>query len=196
MTQHKLDDDNEKALRSYCGILLSLRKMLATENPNSGKKDPVNSPIRRVIAATVRLATHSAHSYGYSDSGKLAAHFISKGAAAKLESGNNTDLVCEHVIPVGVLNGHIVQGWDKWNVEHLMACFRHFSVTAVITKEEDAQINRAGLRSKMPEGFSGLSDTCDKFARYNHKVDGKPLILLDSIQETHRAALRRKARTQ
>lgn len=84
----------------------------------------------------------------------------------------------EHIIPTEVAYKHILQmvEQDKFDVEYVMAVLAPQFQCALVTKEDDAKLNKAGLRAKMPEGWS--FDNCDDmFERY--KQTGIELIHLE-----------------
>ena len=133
MLLNLLNQDNKEALETYCDILLTLRDML--DNNTNKKPHPKNAVINHVISLAIRKATDSVHRYDYSVSGKKAAQFVSKKSQM---STNNTDsLICEHVIPVACLRKHILKKWQHWKRDDLRDFLLEYSITAIITKEED-----------------------------------------------------------
>jgi hypothetical protein len=70
-------------------------------------------------------------------------------------------LVHEHVVPKGIVIERLLNLPHKTadSVNELMV---KYCKGAVITKDEDADLNRLGLRSKMPTGWDGK----DVWARY------------------------------
>lgn len=81
---------------------------------------------------------------------------------------NKLDLRIEHIIPTMVAYKHILQliEQDMFDVEYVMNVFSQQLQCALVTKEDDTKLNKAGLRSKMPEGWS-FDKQDNKFERYN-----------------------------
>lgn len=73
-------------------------------------------------------------------------------------------LIHEHTIPRRVLIDHISSGVFKSEGELSDFLFKN-CMAVVVTAEEDELLRKAGLNSRMPDGWSFNSD--DKFARYN-----------------------------
>lgn len=168
-----LDKRNKEALETYCDVLLALRDMRDTENLKKSKKElsPKNSVLNRIIDSAIRKATDSAHPFGYSDSGKETAQYISIAALDQRNNGNADGLICEHIIPISILKKHIVSNWANWDRNSLRDCFLEFSATAVITKEEDDRLKAQGLLKDMPPNCT----INDKFSRYAHaKIEYLP----------------------
>lgn len=160
----KLDEKNEEALLTYCDVLLKLRDMQDRENLAKPRAElsPTNSVINRIISRAIRGATDSAHPFGYSDTGKDAARYISEDAFFQKEKGKTEGLICEHVIPISVLTKHILDAWADWKREELFQCFLDYSITAVVTKEENKRLKEKGVHQTMPLGKT----INDKFSRY------------------------------
>lgn len=162
--------NNKEALKTYCDVLLVLRDMQGTENLRKSKSEK-DAVINHIIAFLIREATDSAHPFGYSDSRKIAAQYISEKAWVQLIKNDNAEgLIGEHIIPIGVLKEYIFEHWAKWRCDELIDCFRKFTVTAIVTKEDDAQLKKAGVHSSMPEGCSIKDDMSEdgKFSRYKY----------------------------
>lgn len=155
---------NEEALLAYCEVLLVLRGMQDKDNLARPKNElsPKNSVINRMISRAIRNATDSAHPFGYSDSGKDAAQYVSVDALRQQERGTTGGLVCEHVIPISVLRRHILDGWANWKREELFRRFLDYSITAVITEDENKRLKGKGVHQVMPPGKT----INDKFSRY------------------------------
>lgn len=166
---------NLEALNAYCDVLLMLRNLRDKENLARPKKalNTTNAVINRMISHAIRNATDSAHPFGYSDSGKNAAQWISHAAQAQLDNGNAKDLIAEHVIPISVLTDYIVERWDTWDRDDLVKCFQMYSVRAIVTAGEDSALGDAKLRHRMPDACA-IEDT---FSRY--KKAGIPLPLIE-----------------
>lgn len=80
-----------------------------------------------------------------------------------LQSGfPNKHLVHEHLVPKRVLVDAIIDEIEK-TPDSIYDYLERFCIGVVVTKDEDARLNAAGLRSKMPENW----DTKDPWARYN-----------------------------
>ncbi|RUO22605.1 hypothetical protein CWE08_05375 [Aliidiomarina iranensis] len=73
------------------------------------------------------------------------------------------DVIHEHVIPDSPVMSKLL-ALDPLSKESILDIIKRYYVICVITKEEDRLLNAAGLRSKMPEGWSDISDSV--FARY------------------------------
>lgn len=160
---NKPNDKNQEALEAYCKVLLKLFELQDPDfrGPRPWKKSklsPSASVINRMISAAIRGATDSAHPFGYSDSGKTSAQYISEKAEPLWNSGEHSGLKNEHIIPVSVLENHIRENWEKWNVENLAACFIKYSIRAIVTSDEENRLRR----SDMPYGKT----IDDKFSRY------------------------------
>ena len=76
---------------------------------------------------------------------------------------NRSEVVYEHAVPHGFVMGKLL-ALGSLDDESIMAVLRRFYVICVITRDEDKQLNRAGLRSKMPDGW--CEKTSSVFARY------------------------------
>jgi hypothetical protein len=167
---------NLDALTAYCEVLLALRDMQDAayrgRRQKSWKKKggmlPKHSVINRMISHAIRNATDSAHPFGYSDTGKVAAVFISHDANEQLDRGDKKGLVCEHTIPVSELEDYIRDQWINWEddlpnrIEMLSKCFIDYSVRTILTKKQDGWLDRDKLRKGMPPGKT-IKDT---FSRY------------------------------
>lgn len=115
----------------------------------------------------------------YSDEGKWQKYFgtpyWSRGAiettvanAAAEGIKLDKDLVHEHSVPKCVLAERIDVLWKEKriteaDIHDLLARFSH---AAVISRNEDGEINKCGLRNRMPEDFS-FAETDDVFGRYH-----------------------------
>ncbi|TXT26588.1 MAG: hypothetical protein FD134_518 [Gallionellaceae bacterium] len=153
--KNKEGKSNDKALDAFCEVLLALQNMQDSENLKKPKSElsEKNAVTNRIIALTIRQATHSAHPFGYSDGGKRVAQFISETALSQLEcNGDSDNLICEHIIPISVLTKRITDNWSEWSSsnDNLKRCFKEYSATAIITVEEDKLFNKANkLRSNI-----------------------------------------------
>lgn len=174
MLPNLLNQDNKEALETYCDILLMLRDML-DDNTNK-KPHPKNAVINHVISLAIRKATDSVHPFNYSDSGKKAAQFVSE------KSKGSKRLILEHVIPIACLRKHILKNWQQWERDDLRDFLIEYSITAIITKEEDDALKKNGLRQRMPKDISDLDPSIDKFARYNYR-DGEGKKIIEKFSE-------------
>jgi hypothetical protein len=165
-----VNEKNTDALLAYCEILLKLREMQDKDNLSRRKAGekvsllPRNAVINRMISHAIRNATDSAHPFGYSDSGKYAAQWISEDALTDLRNGNPSCLICEHVIPVSVLTSEMFSRWDKecWDTNRLKSFFESYSITAIVSDRDNEQLKSKGVHQAMPPGK--VID--DKFSRY------------------------------
>lgn len=172
---------NLKALTAYCEVLLLLRDM--QDEPYRGRRPtrrdgnmpPKSSVINRMISHAVRKATDSAHPFNYSDTNKDAAVFISHKACEQLKQGDKDGLVGDHTIPVSELEDYIRDQWINWKgdlpnqIEMLSKCFIDYSVTTILTAEENGRLNKAKLRTCMPLGKT-INDTFSRYEQDEVKI--------------------------
>lgn len=100
--------------------------------------------------------------------------FWSDGAINKvienINAGKKPDkeLVHEHSVPKCVLGEKLDEMYEnkQTSEEEIFSLIDKFCHAVVVTKEEDALLNKAGLRSKMPTTF-GFNDGDDLFCRYH-----------------------------
>ncbi len=87
------------------------------------------------------------------------ANYRSKAAIGM--SIKSRGLVYDHSIPFRYLQGKLlaIENVSHDQVKHVL---EKYCCAALITREEDAQLNAAGLNRKMPEGWDGV----DFLARY------------------------------
>ena len=165
-----LAEKNSEALLAYCDVLLKLRDMQDKDNLDRRKAGervglaPRNAVINRMISHAIRNATDSAHPFGYSDSGKYAAQWISEDAKMDLLNGSSAGLICEHVIPVSVMTSVIIDHWDdgSWDTKRLKCFFEKYSITAIVTERDNERLKTKGVHQAMPPGKT----IDDKFSRY------------------------------
>ncbi|MDR9500401.1 MAG: hypothetical protein RI601_01255 [Desulfurivibrionaceae bacterium] len=74
----------------------------------------------------------------------------------------NRELVHEHIVPKRVLISSIINEIEN-TPDEIHEYLERFCIGVVVTKDEDALLNDAGLRSKMPAHWNGS----DPWARYN-----------------------------
>lgn len=158
---------NSEALESYCQILLALRPLRLKDS---------RRPIALIVSQAIRFATLQVTPFG-------APRFVSKAAIEnqEKEKGDRDKTVCEHIIPVGKINEHLVANWEKWSCPDLCKFLLAHSMTAKITAAENCNLERAGVDEKMPEGVPEIArwtqdDFCEHaFSRY--KKAGIPLYM-------------------
>lgn len=189
---------NQKALKAYCEVLLMFREMhLQIPKKELSEKDAV---INHIIALLIRKATDSAHPFGYSDSGKIAAQHISPNAWEQLIDKENADgLTCEHIIPISILKEYIFEHWANWECGDLEDCFQKLSATAIVTKEDDNQLKKTGVLSRMPKGCSIKKDMSedDKLSRYRHvDIKLKSLVVATNDRDAVIDKLKKLAKTK
>ena len=85
-------------------------------------------------------------------------HLEQNGGAT---SGITKLLAHEHVVPVGIVVSELLKGGQKTEIEIEKLILR-LSVVAIITREEEALLSEAKLRSRMPDDWDGH----DIWARY------------------------------
>lgn len=90
------------------------------------------------------------------------AHFISTQAARTLGGLDRSRLMKDHAIPVTVLRDMLFDEQPASIEEVRDFMVRHYRF-GIITDEEDAELNVAGLRSCMPDGWTPADGP---FARY------------------------------
>jgi hypothetical protein len=90
------------------------------------------------------------------------AHFVSQAAARTLGGVTRERLMKDHAIPVSILRDMLFQEHPR-TVEDVRAFMLAHYRFGIITDAEDRRLNKAGLRSRMPNGWvNGESP----FARY------------------------------
>jgi hypothetical protein len=90
------------------------------------------------------------------------AHFVSQSAARTLGGLDGRRLMKDHAVPVAVLRDILFEEQPN-SVEEVRAFLLEHYCFGIITEDEDRKLNAAGLRSRMPEGWT----TADQpFARY------------------------------
>ena len=72
------------------------------------------------------------------------------------------DVIHEHVVPHSIVMNKLL-ALDPLTFESVMSLIKKYYVICAITKEEDKQLNAAGLRSKMPKDWESDNNV---FARY------------------------------
>lgn len=82
-------------------------------------------------------------------------------AAEHADKHGQKDLVHDHSVPRKVVTDMIL-GTTKPTAEQLLAILEEYCEGVIITKDEDAALNKAGLRSTMPKDWNGT----DPDARY------------------------------
>jgi len=95
--------------------------------------------------------------------------------ARYLSTGNFKDLRHEHVVPRREIRKILLVEHKSPTYEEIREILSTFCLAIVVTKEEDARLNRMGLRSKMPDDW----DCKDRWARYKaagimHEAQRKP----------------------
>jgi hypothetical protein len=90
------------------------------------------------------------------------AHFVSHAAARTLGGVTRERLMKDHAIPVSVLRDMLFEEQPR-STEEVRAFMLRYYCFGIITEEEDAELNRAGLRSRMPDGWTPNDSP---FARY------------------------------
>lgn len=90
------------------------------------------------------------------------AHFVSTAAARTLCGFARERLMKDHAVPVAVLRDMLFDGQLQSIDEVRAFLLRHYRF-GIITEEQDSSLNRAGLRSRMPDGWT-VNDS--PFARY------------------------------
>lgn len=89
-------------------------------------------------------------------------HFVSTNAALVLAGRKEETLVRDHAIAVAALRDLLLTIRPQ-TVEQTDDLMRRFYRLGVITRSEDLRLNAAGLRAKMPAGWTTEDDV---FARY------------------------------
>lgn len=83
-------------------------------------------------------------------------HWWSPDANTKhLRTGNFKDLRHEHVVPRSELRKMLMKKLRNLTPEEIHRILSTFCLAIIVTKEEDAKINKIGLRSKMPDDWNG-----------------------------------------
>jgi hypothetical protein len=93
---------------------------------------------------------------------KTRVHFITTNALHYRDKGQNENTIREHIVPISEAlrsTKHKVP-----SVEELVVAVKNSRLVAIITKEENALLDKAGLNKKMPDDW----DERDPFARYAH----------------------------
>lgn len=92
----------------------------------------------------------------------LSAHFVSTEAMRVIAGLSHEPLVRDHAVPVSVLR-ELLMNAHAPTIDLVDGYMRDFYRLGIITRSENERLNAAGLRSKMPEGWTA-HDT--PFARY------------------------------
>lgn len=90
------------------------------------------------------------------------AHFVSTAAARTLSGIERERLMKDHAIPVAVLRDMLFHEQPN-SIEEIRAFMLKNYSFGIITDEEDRKLNAAGLRSRMPQGWTAADG---QFARY------------------------------
>lgn len=90
------------------------------------------------------------------------AHFVSADAARTLARMDRQRLVKDHAIPVSVLRDMLMQEGPSTVGEVELIMIKYYRL-GIITQREDDWLRDAGLRSRMPAGWT---KECNAFARY------------------------------
>lgn len=93
----------------------------------------------------------------------MGAHFVSAEAMRVIAGLSSEALVRDHAIPVRVLRDLLMNAHAP-TIQLINGYMQDFYRLGIITRSEDQRLNAAGLRSTMPEGWTGR---CSPFARYD-----------------------------
>ena len=148
------------------------------------KKDPLAKGYKSVLAFIVAsLCVRDEFRY------------ISKGAKAQLKGISNPnynymynkkahpeykELTSEHTIPVSVIVDYLLDpNNDGWTEESLADFLEKVSGIAVVTKDENEQLNKAGLQRKLPNGTT-LADIVNGKAKHTIRYDEAGFVVTET----------------
>jgi hypothetical protein len=94
-------------------------------------------------------------------------------SSVKSKELQRKDVVHEHVVPHSFIMNKLLS-LEELTDENIMSVLQKFYIICKISKDEDKRLNRAGLRSQMPEDWDEKNDSV--YARYEQVgilIDGK-----------------------
>ena len=94
-------------------------------------------------------------------------------SSVKAKGLQRKDVVHEHVVPNSFIMNKLLS-LEELTDESIMSVLQKFYIICKISKDEDKSLNRAGLRSQMPEDWDEENDSV--YARYEQVgilIDGK-----------------------
>lgn len=116
--------------------------------------------------------------------------FWSSGAITKvIDNIENSikydkDLVHEHSVPKCIIGKKMDELYEKklTSEDHIFNLIDRFCHSVVVSKDEDVKLNKAGLRSKMPQSFAFATGD-DVFGRY--RAAGIEVFCMESADLSH-----------
>lgn len=115
------------------------------------RKDKYHPAVKHHIRAAIREASnHVGFSPG---SAKHSARYISKRAIDAMRSGQCSELIAEHVVPVSEINKLIINS-NVSTTEQIVSILEKYAIRAVITSPEDRKLHGLGLSKVMPQPLS------------------------------------------
>ena len=149
MTYVKLEEViDPTGLREHCKVAaLILEKM--DLNPHT--KHHIRSAIRE---ASLKITTNKGSS-------KDKATMMSTSALEQMTSGDKSNLILEHVVPVSEINKRVLS-LESPNTDKIQEIVVEWSILCVITEAEDRLLKDKKITKSMPNDWDGI----DKYARY------------------------------
>ena len=148
----------QRMAKAYYKLLSMLKDELAAEGDI---KDGLNEGLTKFLSNLEIKLNRS----------KEGTNYVSAKAKAKLQDGDKTGLVFEHIVPktkyiqepcvLAAIKGQFANG-EKFSEEAVRQLLERYWLIALITKEEDDTLTNLGLQKKMPGDWDGT----DVFARY------------------------------
>lgn len=146
-----MDVHNPEYFMKHCEIVALLVARDDRDHPS----------VKHHIRSAVREASNHV-GFGPGNA-KQSAKYMSRAAKESLESGDRTNLVAEHIVPVSVLNERVLN-IENPTKEKIAKFLYKYGIRAVITKKEDKHLDLLGLNKKMPE----TAKDDQLFARYDY----------------------------
>jgi hypothetical protein len=117
------------------------------------REDKQHSAIKCILRHVIRQATNfSSVLPGYDN--KMGASKISVSALDSIKSGNTSELIGEHVVPISVIDNELRALKDPTKDE-IANIIRRLHLRAVITKKEDEYLKEIKLSKAMPADWDG-----------------------------------------
>ena len=149
MSQHKITILDEEGFRQHCKVAELIFKELGTD-PHTNHH----------IRSAIREASYKVRSVPGTER-KSGAQYMSEEAESKMLSGQYSELIADHAVPISVVTKMIYElpSRDRNSIGEII---REWSILAVITKEEHEKLRIAKLYHRMPPNW----DRQNKIARY------------------------------
>lgn len=142
--------DNEQGIVNLCCVAVHLKETM-----------PVNAATKFAIRTVLREAINKSKKNYKGNVNRLNCSFISPAAKHELSENPKAKLIAEHILPVSLALREF-ESLEPLTVDAVVEMVANYSLTALITHEEDQKLREAQLVKSMPENWDGKNI----FARY------------------------------